>query len=265
MLRSTPSFPTEIFLAIKHAIHPYDLRTHVCFYLSSREIAGLYDVEQDPDGFWELACWHCGIGMLPSDEDSRRPWKDIAIECIKRDGFCTLPWCGESMLCFNRWNMTQASQHLDLAPLEVFLDADPEVTLNIHPALETIRFATSRGPLLRDALSSPGTVFTGDVNTALGTHPLLCRSFATSAPTAKLMLRPIAGRLLSSHALSRENAITVFDVVKAIHDDLDTPMSVKEVCMFLDLHEDCLPAKVTRSIRAPFQHLQTLRNLLSTW
>lgn len=102
MLRSTFSFPTEIFLAIKHAIHPYDLRTHVCFYLSSREIAGLYDVEQDPDGFWELACWHCGLGMLPSDEESRRPWKDVAIECIKRDGFCTLPWCGESMLCFNR-------------------------------------------------------------------------------------------------------------------------------------------------------------------
>ena len=94
--------PTEILLLIRDGIDSSDLRTHVCYYLSSRRVASLYDSEQDADEFWELACWHCGLGLTPADEDADRSWRDIAIECIKADGFCTLPGCGERLLRQNR-------------------------------------------------------------------------------------------------------------------------------------------------------------------
>ena len=102
LLRGSRILPIEILLLIKHSIHPSDLRTHVCYYLSSPKIALLYDSGKEGDAFWELACWQCGIGMLPSDEESDKSWKDIAIDCIKRDGFCTSPSCGENLLCLNR-------------------------------------------------------------------------------------------------------------------------------------------------------------------
>lgn len=102
--------PTEILILIRDWIDPSDLRTHVCYYLSSRKVSSLYDTEEDADEFWELACWHCGIGLTPSDEDAGRLWRDVAIECIKQDGFCTLPGCGESLLRRNReWHYFVAS------------------------------------------------------------------------------------------------------------------------------------------------------------
>lgn len=111
--------------------------------------------------------------------------------------------------------MAHAEQHLDLAPLEVFLDADPEVTLTVHPGLEKIAFSSARGPtsVLKDV--SSWSIDATD-HGILGRHPLLYRSFATSAPTAKLTLRLVVQE--DQFAISRENAITVFDVVSSVHE-----------------------------------------------
>ena len=98
LLRASHILPIEILLLIKRSIHPSDLRTHVCYYLSSPKIALLYDSAKEGDAFWELACWYCGLGVVPSDEESGKSWKDVAIDCIKHDGFCTIPWCGENRL-----------------------------------------------------------------------------------------------------------------------------------------------------------------------
>lgn len=122
--------------------------------------------------------------------------------------------------------MEQAIYHHDLAPLDVYLDADRDAVFQVHRALEKIRFTGGHGAsLMQDATFISGSdtpsvgfsFFEGSSPYALGGHPLLYRSFATFAPATKMMLRPIAGRLLDGHRLSRTNALTVYDVVKAIH------------------------------------------------
>ncbi|RPD58940.1 hypothetical protein L226DRAFT_561398 [Lentinus tigrinus ALCF2SS1-7] len=265
--KPTRRLPTEILLLIRNWIDPSDLRTHVCYYLSSRMVAGLYNSEEDADEFWELACWYCGLGLTPSDEDAGRSWKDIAIECIKADGFCTLSGCGESLLCHNRQEMEQAIYHHDLAPLDVYLDADHGVVFQIHSALEKLRFIGGRGaPLLQDATFSDTACgrlpfFEGN-RWALGAHPLLYRSFATFAPSTKMMLRPVAGRLLEGHRLSRTNALTIYDVVNTIHADLDRPLTVQNLVEYVRTHQSCLPKDLAQSYLGPLQRLQSLRDLL---
>ena len=94
--------PLEILLIVRGYIHPSDLPTHVCFYQSSPWIADIYDSEMDTEDFWELACWSCGIGATGVDSQDNVRWRDIAIDCIERDGFCTIPGCGEELLEANR-------------------------------------------------------------------------------------------------------------------------------------------------------------------
>ncbi len=121
--------------------------------------------------------------------------------------------------------MKQAIYHLDLDPLDVYIDMDRGVVFHVHPVLEKIRFTGGHGaPLMQDATFSgmdPASVklpfFEWSSPCAVGDHPLLYRSFATFAPVTKIMLRPIAGRLLDGHRLSQMSALTVYDVLKAIH------------------------------------------------
>ena len=103
-LRRKLHLPHELLLIIKEHIDPSDLRTHVCYYLSDPRVSALYDSELDPDAFWKLACWNCGIGagLTPSEETGDFTWKDIAIDCIVRDGFCEHPHCGEALMDYNR-------------------------------------------------------------------------------------------------------------------------------------------------------------------
>ncbi|KAI0714167.1 hypothetical protein C8T65DRAFT_644950 [Cerioporus squamosus] len=269
--KETRRLPTEILLLIRDLIDHSDLRTHVSYYLSSKKVAALYDTEEDADEFWELACWYCGLGLTPSDEDAGRLWRDVAIECIKQDGFCTLPGCGENLLCQNRHEMEQAIYHHDLAPLDVYLDMDRGVVFQVHPALEKVRFTRRHNTaLMQDATFSESNTasigssfFEGSSPHVLGGHPLLYRSFATFAPATKMTFRPIAGRLLDGHRLSRTNALTVYDVLQAIHADLDRPLTVQNLADYVMIHQSCLPENVTESYLGPLQHLKTLRSLLS--
>ena len=105
MVASFLDLPAELGLMIKNAIPASDLRTHVCFYLSSPHCAILYDSDPDPDDFWMRACWSCGIGALDVEFIMQRSWRDIAFECIQADGFCTHPQCGESLLEYNRQSL----------------------------------------------------------------------------------------------------------------------------------------------------------------
>ena len=97
------TLPPELWVYLKSCIPPWDLRTHVCFYQTHPFFAALYDSEADADAFWRRACWLCGIGWIAElDRKSDTCWRDIAVECIERDGFCTLPGCGERLLRYNR-------------------------------------------------------------------------------------------------------------------------------------------------------------------
>lgn len=94
------SLPLELMLDIRGHIAESDLRTHACLYLTHQAIAAMYDSVKDADELWASACWSCGIGKLPTEQDRR--WRDVAIEVIKKDGFCTNPHCGEALLEHNR-------------------------------------------------------------------------------------------------------------------------------------------------------------------
>lgn len=96
--------PVELRRMIKDWVDPADLRTHVCFYLTHPGCSALYDNTMGHEWFWRRLCWSCGLGQLPEEEWSLSDddWRDIAIECVGRDGFCTLPYCGESLLEYNR-------------------------------------------------------------------------------------------------------------------------------------------------------------------
>ncbi|KAI0332707.1 hypothetical protein GY45DRAFT_1320615 [Cubamyces sp. BRFM 1775] len=139
------TIPLEIFLIVRGFIDSSDLRTHVCFYQCSTQIAALYDTEKDADSFWELACWSCGIGVTGNDARANVCWRDIAIDCIEHDGFCTIPGCGEELLEANRERMTRVMEEVELDPLEVYFDGIPQgVTLLMHPVLERISFKPER-------------------------------------------------------------------------------------------------------------------------
>ncbi len=96
LLGMTLILPTELLLDIRDRFGEWDLRTHVCYYLSHPSIAAIYETAEDPDAFWALICWHCGIGSLPTERQIR--WKDVALRSIISDGFCKHPQCGEALL-----------------------------------------------------------------------------------------------------------------------------------------------------------------------
>lgn len=89
---------------IKDSVDPSDLRTHVFLYLAHSSCSDLYEDATGSNRFWERLCWNCGIGLLPDEEPklSDDEWRDVSIECVRRDGFCMLPHCGESLLEYNR-------------------------------------------------------------------------------------------------------------------------------------------------------------------
>ena len=89
--------PVELLLVIKEYIPLSDLRTHVCFYHTCRAIASFYGDTSQQNAFWRRSCALAGIGWLKGDSS----WKEIAFETIARDGFCSHPHCGGTLLTWN--------------------------------------------------------------------------------------------------------------------------------------------------------------------
>lgn len=89
--------PIELLLVIKEYIPLSDLRTHVCFYHTCRAIASFYGDASQQNAFWRRSCALSGIGWLKGDSS----WKEIAFETIARDGFCSHPHCGGTLLNWN--------------------------------------------------------------------------------------------------------------------------------------------------------------------
>ena len=86
--------PLELFMMIKESIPVSDLRTHVCFYNTCRTFARLYGDSADQAEFWRQSCLYCGLTMLGHDGS----YKDLAFDCIVKDGFYPHPQCGGSRL-----------------------------------------------------------------------------------------------------------------------------------------------------------------------
>ncbi|KAI0675615.1 hypothetical protein C8Q78DRAFT_1074620 [Trametes maxima] len=283
-------FPAELLLAVRELFDPADLRTHVCFYLSSPRVAMLYDASDNPDAFWRRACWSCGIGAAFAPEENSdstlwpllgaTSWKEVAIDCISRDGFCKHPQCGEVLLEYNRQRMREAATYLEsFKPLRITESSNSLAPLSAHPIFGHIEFRRVYDAFLeRDAqfdvhLRRPGAptrrVYEKDYmcrhdeypGLYLMDHPLAARSFATSTPIATMMLLQLCGRTLRNSKLNLPRAVTVFDVVCAMHAELDSPLTVYDACEHIDCHEYCFPKEW--SLGTAFKQACNIRSILS--
>ncbi|KAH9893174.1 hypothetical protein C8Q73DRAFT_521387 [Cubamyces lactineus] len=292
-IRSKLDFPTELLLIIKELLDPFDLRTHVCYYLSSPRVAALYDSADDPDAFWKLACWNCGIGAgLTQDEDdidenrwhylAGVSWKNIALDSIVRDGFCKHPCCGEALLEYNRECMRDLAD--EIVPFRPYnlSDYKDHMAISGHRLFGNIEFKRGR-PLY----ASEGTSIEYDAHLRahgapvrrianpdyksqpddypglyLGEHPLAARSFATWAPVSKILLLPLFGHWLDNNGrIKLSRPVIVLDVLKAVHKHLDRHLDVDEICEHMELHGYCIPAEWPHA--EAFRVARTMRSMLS--
>ncbi|KAI0630902.1 hypothetical protein C8Q77DRAFT_1219699 [Trametes polyzona] len=235
--------PPEIWLLIKEAIPTDDMRTHVCFYQTSPQFAALYDTVADPDAFWQDVCALCAIGRLPDEHPSTRSWKDIAIECVEVDGFCedsSSGPCGEALLERNREMMRQAAIRTHNAN-----------ALGKCPSIETNKL------LRRDFYGGPTSEADKDA------HPMRARSYATFPGLTHCVVDGDWGRLLRRSRLESQYAITVYDVLHAIQEDVSEPLRVGELWEYLEDHENCaLNALSNRGVRGALDRLRTLGDIL---
>lgn len=269
-------FPPELLLIIKEFVEDWDLRTHVCFYLSSPKVAALYDSGKHPDAFWRLACWNNGLTGGPTDvvdfededEDMRdeaeshfggpSPWRDVAVDYITRDGFCTHPHCGEALLEYNRKPrshvahaakahgltclllgqcMREAQEDVQVfKPIHSRSEDDSLSPLIAHQVFEHIEFKQfsdvfRRSRVEDDAhLRAPGDSPRRGTDLSymhrpddypgmyLAEHPLVAGSFATSPPVDSVMLLHLIGRPLPGGIVVQTGPVTVLDIVSAIHE-----------------------------------------------
>ncbi|KAF7793889.1 hypothetical protein EIP86_005011 [Pleurotus ostreatoroseus] len=101
--------PVEVLLLVKEQIPIGDLRTHVCFYNTCRTTRSFYGRVEEQERFWKKSCAWCGICILNNNET----WKEVAFECITKDGFCSHPYCGGNLL---EWNALQVSEAIKRIP-----------------------------------------------------------------------------------------------------------------------------------------------------
>ncbi|KAI0741310.1 hypothetical protein C8Q80DRAFT_1273775 [Daedaleopsis nitida] len=279
-------FPLEIYLLVKDHISEDDLRTHVCYHESDPRIAALYDSDPQGDTFWEILCWKCGIGAMRKETHSAvylaHPWfwRDLAVDLIHCDGFCTYPGCGEALLKYNRARMRQAQRVI--RPLSV-LRCDEDQTchhsrLGMHRALTEISFvdenlwkrnkragmlqqAFLRQPNLENAWTEDAEQDMPDFAITLEAHPLITRSYATSIPVDYLELGLIQGYRMPKNLVENGQGIVVRDVVRVFFENLNCYLTVAEAAEFVEDHEDHFPTSWTPS--DVFRKLRMLRGMLS--
>ncbi|KAM5534480.1 hypothetical protein V8D89_011812 [Ganoderma adspersum] len=270
--------PPELQLLIKDSILHFDLRTHVCFFLSDSQCASLYSHRVDSDSFWKLLCWNNGIGQLSSEIEIQETWRDIAISTIRANGFCAHPQRGEALLEYNRANMLEAANHLQpFFPLHVDENYEGEASTTIHRVVGHISFRPgdevgfwNAPSISRDAhLRPPGLVkfkAPADDREYLSRYPLVARSFATFVPTVSVFLLDIYGIRPEHYKLNSnsQRPLTVLDVLGLIQSGLDSNLSVSNVLDYVDSHEQCivkhcaLPSEMIKCLR-------TTREILTVW
>ncbi|RPD58941.1 hypothetical protein L226DRAFT_489219 [Lentinus tigrinus ALCF2SS1-7] len=276
--------PPELFLEIRDRFEEWDLRTHVCYYLTHPSIAAIYDTAEDPDAFWALLCWHCGIGSLPTERQVR--WKDIATRSVLSDGFCKHPQCGEALLEYNRKRMLEVTEEVQPCQPLVIRDYEHEAVPESHSIFSHIRFRRygdlfHAQNVLKDAhLTYPSgsdapksrtvTDIWGTYNVEppddypgmyLAEHPMVQRSFATFAPVTSMLMLNLCGHTVRGRLLMGGRALTVVDILNAMHPELDHVLNMDEVREYVDLHAQCFPKDW--DYRAAFRTLRTIRSCLN--
>ncbi|OBZ74123.1 hypothetical protein A0H81_06224 [Grifola frondosa] len=236
--------PNELILVIKELIEDTDLRTHVCFYHACRRTAALYDKDmKTQNAFWERCCRLSGIGSLPEDGQDIC-WKAIAFECISKDGFCTHPHCGVTLLEANvlgmkyaldlrvEWNEHHPEHHFrSWSDYMSVADELDKLRIPPHALFKHITFSPIRTGVENDARvccvarTSPSRDCQHSL-CALYLHPIARRSFATFPPLDTMWLAGYVG-LEGREYMNVENArgVTVWDIQTFIRNQLEYPIS----------------------------------------
>ncbi|KAF7799184.1 hypothetical protein EIP86_010415 [Pleurotus ostreatoroseus] len=161
MQSSDPPLPFDILIMIKMLIPITDLRTHVCFYNTCRAIALLYGTPDEEEAFWEKSCRLCGIHMMDCDDPGQletcRTWKEVAFDCIAKDGFCNHPFCGDALLQYNAVQIADTVKRIPQWDPETACDSQVIGTKQpfVHPIFMFIGYSPSGAPEAEDIQAQP--------------------------------------------------------------------------------------------------------------
>ncbi|KAJ3558017.1 hypothetical protein NM688_g1157 [Phlebia brevispora] len=202
-LQFSRGLPVEILLLVKEQIPISDLRTHVCFYNTCRTTASFYGTPEEQEPFWKRVCAWSGIGGLTNNET----WKEIAFECITKDGFCNHPFCGGELLEWNAQQILQAVKKTPgwnpeepLSPKGLGLDEgsdqdygeDPECWAVPHRIIRYLGFSDPGSKESKDARTDAFLRFPrgySERRLALYDHPIARRSFVIFPSFSRISFR----------------------------------------------------------------------------
>ncbi|KAH9944675.1 hypothetical protein B0H21DRAFT_446866 [Amylocystis lapponica] len=266
--------PIELRCMIKEFIPVSDLRTHVCFYKSYKNIAALYDDDDKHELFWKRACWFAGLGLVREEDPQHVSWKGIAFECIERCGFCKHPHCGGVLLERNAAMMADVEDslaHAEQDEIRLLVECPVPVDLypgwldmKTNPVLGNLAFDNHGVPIhvpnhsdLVTSLQPDGVPH--DYDRRLRLHPITLRSFATFPPVDDICLLSLYD--IDFPDICRTSGVTVFDLQLALYAQLYEPLYVHNVIQFLDWHEGQLPE--WPDLQKALDKLDTLYHLFS--
>ncbi|KAJ3487685.1 hypothetical protein NLI96_g3361 [Meripilus lineatus] len=244
--------PVELLSEIKSHISHGDLFTLVCFYKTCTRFAQLFGPAETQAQFWESACLLAGLGCLPGEEPDEVDWKDVAFDCIERDGFCENPECGRALLEWNEADKMADTTSLTWAPTwDTFDDwaAMIDSPTWTNQTIQEIAFSNTSSLLdpidakedayfrqyndIHDETEEPDK----DSKDYLWDHPIACRSFAIFPPTRSMSIMTLVG----TKTVKNENGVTVWDEICSIQEVLDTYPGLDDLSDLFRLLEYDLP------------------------
>ncbi|KAL4248764.1 hypothetical protein ABKN59_007165 [Abortiporus biennis] len=235
------SFPNEILLLIKENIPISDLRTHVCYYHTCRTIAAFYGDESQQAAFWRKSFLHAGLGYTGLASS----YKDLAFECIARDGFCSHPDCGGALL---DWNARQVEKAM------IATGWDPEGDPWDTHLLDSWAVSLTKSlyhyqhmilPIHRRTISE---------------HPIVRHSIATFPALNRLNIEYDAEDPIVEEVF-RPGGVTVHDVVRVIRKGLDERLAVYDLHGLLLRSFSCLQPTRPTMLMSNLSRWATLRGL----
>ncbi|CAL1708171.1 unnamed protein product [Somion occarium] len=259
-----------------------DLRTHICFYKASSRFAALYGDEDQEEAFWESSCILSGLGYIEDEDLNATPWKEVAFDCIEKDGFCAHPQCGGARL---EWNARQIAATMDLPGKPSSPDVQKRIlglepnhrpNLTSNPVIKGLTFTHKpRGDLDDDDAFKNEAYLDHSQEEGVDSkvhhppelewhrHPIARRSFAVFPLVTRLCITNYPDFESTTCSIVSHCGLTMDDIVRDMHNSMDRLMSLTEIQSLLgtvsDLNEVFPDAVRFLSV---LDRLNTMRGIL---
>ncbi|KAI0088947.1 hypothetical protein BDY19DRAFT_158214 [Irpex rosettiformis] len=196
--------PNELLYIIRDFLPLDDLRSHIAFQSSCRQVRIVYAYDEK---FWKAACIAYGIGKPNASKDfpysiSKCTWREIAILVVNHQECCDVPACARFVVPDHLkalWNKVKSPKEVHEQNIQyVGFDASIDFTLEELHGVS----GPPRG-------MEPATL---GQEKDLSLHtPGLCK-FATSPPMQDIYINGLGFRLLVQNFYG----VTVWDVIERI-------------------------------------------------